>query len=62
MNQPQLFDNIEASGVSLDDAANQLNVSVASIRNWIKTGYLEQIGKSVISLKTLRKLSLEVQS
>jgi len=52
MNQSQLFDNIEASGVSLDDAANQLNVSVASIRNWIKTGYLEQIGKSVISLNT----------
>ena len=37
---PSLFDIIEEESISLKDAAEALSVSVATIRNWIKEGYL----------------------
>ncbi len=37
-----LFGEIEADPVSIDDAAIRLGVSTATIRNWQKTGYLRQ--------------------
>jgi site-specific DNA-methyltransferase (adenine-specific) len=40
--QTDLFGEIEAASVSIDDAATRLGVSAATIRNWQKTGYLRQ--------------------
>lgn len=38
--------------MSVDDAASRLEVSAASVRNWIKTGYLCQTGRGVISIES----------
>jgi site-specific DNA-methyltransferase (adenine-specific) len=44
-----LFGEIEINGLSIERAAITANVSTATIRNWIKTGYLTQSSKSVIT-------------
>ena len=41
------FADVAPDRVSFADAANELGVSVASIRNWVKTGYLALAGKGV---------------
>lgn len=47
--QLSLFEKNEIQKkISLSDAAEMLGVSVASIRNWIKTGYLQKIDKNNI--------------
>jgi len=38
--QPRLFEEIDTQSISIKDAARQVGVSTATIRNWIKTGYL----------------------
>ncbi|MCA9735963.1 N-6 DNA methylase, partial [candidate division KSB1 bacterium] len=38
------------SSITVEQASKNLNVSTASVRNWIKTGYLEKVGKNRISL------------
>ena len=52
MNPQLLCDEIGTTNLSIDDIANQLEVSTASVRNWVKTGYLNQIGRSAISLES----------
>ena len=48
--QQEIFSFFEyRQGISIADAANKLSVSEASVRNWIKTGYLESAGKGKIS-------------
>lgn len=37
------------SGISLAEAAQQCNVTTASVRNWIRTGYLDTVARNVIS-------------
>ncbi len=59
MNQLSLFNNIEDS-ISIDDAAIQLSVSTASIRNWIKTGYLVQINRNLISKESFNRFKDEI--
>ncbi len=49
MNQPLLFENMEEISLSVNDVASQLKVSTASVRNWLKTGYLKQINPHRIS-------------
>ncbi len=49
MGQHSLFDHVERTYLSIDDVANQLEVSTASVRNWVKTGYLRQTNRSLIS-------------
>lgn len=44
-----LFGEIEAEELTIDQAAKTANVSVATIRNWIKTGYLIQSSKGLIT-------------
>lgn len=48
--QKNLFGEIEPISLSIDQAAEKANVSSATIRNWIKTGYLAQIGRGNVEL------------
>ena len=54
MKQQLLFKNIEEAGLSIDDVASQLDVSTASVRNWIKTGHLNQINHRMISRRSFK--------
>ncbi len=49
MDQQLLFDDIK-KGITFDDAALRLGVSIATVRNWIKTGYLDQISRGIVSV------------
>lgn len=51
MNEPRL---------AIVDAARLLGVSTASIRNWIKTGYLDQTGSGFISQESFESFKNEV--
>lgn len=41
--------NVETIGYTIDEAAGLLNVSTATIRNWIKVGSIETVKKGVVS-------------
>lgn len=58
--QINIFGEVETSGLTIEQAAKIANVSIATIRNWIKTGYLIQSGKGVISQESLEKFIVEV--
>jgi len=58
--QTNIFGEVETYGVTIEQAAKTANVSTATIRNWIKTGYLTQSGKGVISQESLEKFISEV--
>lgn len=47
--QTNLFDEIETYGLTIEQAAKTAGVSIATIRNWIKTGYLVPSGKGSIT-------------
>ncbi len=54
---------IEETGngiISIRDAARETDVSVATVRNWIRTGYLLQAGRGCITKASLRNLKAEV--
>jgi site-specific DNA-methyltransferase (adenine-specific) len=51
--QTGLFDEIEINGLTIEQVAQTANVSTATIRNWIKTGYLIQIVKGLITKESL---------
>jgi len=51
--QTNLFGEIEINGLTIDQAARTTNVSTATIRNWIKTGYLTQFGKGFVTQESL---------
>ena len=38
--QPDLFEDLRDKGIQIDVVAQKAGVSTATIRNWIKTGYL----------------------
>ncbi len=46
--------------VTIEQSASRLGVSTATIRNWIKTKYLEQVGKGRITQDSLEQFQLEV--
>lgn len=58
--QINLFDEVETCGLTIEQAAKTFNVSTATIRNWIKTGYLIQSVKGVISQDSVEKFMSEV--
>jgi len=58
--QINIFGEAEADGVTIEQAAKTANVSTATIRNWIKTGYLIQTGKGLVSQESLEKFINEV--
>lgn len=51
--QIDLFGKIEPASVSIEDSAKRLSVSTATIRNWLKTGYLSSVGRGLISEDSL---------
>lgn len=51
--QLSLFKAYEQTGISINNAAKKTNVSSATIRNWIKTKYLEQFENGLISIDSL---------
>ena len=55
-----LFGNLESDGITIDSAAKEFNVSTATVRNWIKTGYLKVSKKNVIALESLEEFKSEV--
>lgn len=58
--QTNIFGDVDRFGITIEQAAKQANVSTATIRNWIKTGYLIQSGKSVVSQESLEIFMAEV--
>jgi len=58
--QTNIFGEVETFGVTIEQAAKTANVSTATIRNWIKTGYLIQSGRGVISQESLEKFISDV--
>lgn len=58
--QTNIFGEIELQGLTIDQAAKTANVSSATIRNWIKTGYLTLSGKGLVSQKSLETFMANV--
>lgn len=58
--QTNIFGEVELQGLTIDQAAKTANVSSATIRNWIKTGYLIQIGKALVSQESLERFMSNV--
>jgi site-specific DNA-methyltransferase (adenine-specific) len=51
--QSNLFGEIAIPGLTIKQASKDTNVSTATIRNWIKTGYLEVSSKGIITKNSL---------
>lgn len=51
---PSLFDIIEEESISLKNAAEALSVSVATIRNWIKEGYLNLSKRGYVTMSSFK--------
>lgn len=60
MTQQLLFEDLQDVGFSFENVAMQLDVSCASVRNWVKTGYLEQIRQGVISVESFENFKSKV--
>lgn len=60
MTQQLLFEDSQKVGLSFDEVATQLEVSGATVRNWIKTGYLEQIAQGVVSVESFENFKNKV--
>ncbi len=52
--QLDLFGEIEDLSINIELAATKANVSTATIRNWIKTGYLKATQRGCISVQSLQ--------
>lgn len=53
MSQLTLFSNYSKATMSIPEVATQLQVSVATVRNWIKVGYLQQVANSDVTRESL---------
>lgn len=60
MTQQLLFEDVHDDGLSFEDVATQLEVSCASVRNWVKTGYLDQIRQGVVSIQSFENFKKKV--
>jgi site-specific DNA-methyltransferase (adenine-specific) len=58
--QTNIFGEVELKKLTLEQAARKAKVSTATIRNWIKAGYLAVVGKSLISQDSLEIFLSEV--
>ncbi|SFC60208.1 site-specific DNA-methyltransferase (adenine-specific) [Flexibacter flexilis DSM 6793] len=58
--QTNIFGEPHSNGLTIEQAAYKANVSTATIRNWIKTGYLEQAGKGLITKQSLENFMCNV--
>lgn len=55
LEQRNLFGELLPPTIAIEESAIRLGVSTATIRNWIKTKYLEQAGKGRITLESLER-------
>jgi site-specific DNA-methyltransferase (adenine-specific) len=53
MQQSNLFGELETDGLTIEQASKNARVSTATIRNWIKTGYLKISSKGIITKESL---------
>lgn len=53
MSQLSLFTDYDTKTVTIPEVATQLQVSVATIRNWIKVGYLQKVSTGTISKESV---------
>ena len=60
MEQRDLFSEIEPPGVTIQQAAALLGVCPATVRNWIKTKYLERSEKGRIARDSLAQFQSEI--
>ena len=62
MNQRQLrlFDGLEKTDLSIGEVASYFKISTATVRNWIKTGYLRFNRQNRISKDSLEKFKNSV--
>ncbi len=51
--QTTFFNDITHHGLTIEQVAQRVNASTATVRNWIKTGYLTQVSKGVIAQESL---------
>jgi site-specific DNA-methyltransferase (adenine-specific) len=58
--QINLFGEVEQESLSIEESAGRAGVSTATIRNWIKTGYLLSIGKGRVGLESFERFQSEV--
>lgn len=58
--QKDLFGDITPPSLSIEEAANKASVSTATIRNWIKTGYLLLIAKGKVDLNSFQEFMKHV--
>lgn len=58
--QSDLFGEIEKESRTIEEAALFTGVSTATIRNWVKTGYLKPIGKGLVSLESLNHFKEDI--
>jgi len=50
--QTNIFGETESPAITIEIASTEAQVSNATIRNWIKTGYLQSPSKGLISKKS----------
>jgi len=60
LEQRNLFGELGPATIAIEESATRLGVSTATIRNWIKTKYLQQAGKGRITLESLEQFKAEV--
>lgn len=60
LQQIDLFGEIAKESRTIEEAALHAGVSTATIRNWVKTGYLESVGKGLISLDSLNRFKEDI--
>lgn len=60
LEQSLLFQNLTSDRLSIEGVAKELNVSSASVRNWIKTGYLVVSKGNVIDATSFKRFKDEV--
>jgi site-specific DNA-methyltransferase (adenine-specific) len=51
--QTNLFGETEVRGLPIERVAQTANVSTATIRNWVKMGYLTQVGRGMVAQESL---------
>lgn len=60
MQQLTIFESSIDEVISIDDVAESIKVSTATVRNWIKTGYLLQSGKNQILVTSLKEFNAKI--
>ncbi len=58
--QTNIFNEIKTCELTIEQAAKTANVSTATIRNWIKTGYLILSNKGAVSKNSFQKFMNEI--